>query len=320
MEGRNLNQMRKLSIFILIIFCLTNLQLNGQSFTELNSEINGIVYKSLDFRSEILDTGFSYTIYLPPYYHTTHDSLPVLYLLHGYGGDENSWIARCNIHRIIDSLINTGEIPPVIVIMPDGRNSYYINDYQFRFPYEDIIVTELIPYIDSTYRTISQKRCRLIAGLSMGGYGAIVLSIKHPDIFGECISLSAAIRTDEMIINAKSADYNKKFSTLFGGELQGEERISEHWKAYSPFYLVDDSTSDKLKSVNWYFNCGMNDFLIQGSEALHRLYLKWEIPHEYHVRIGSHNWEYWKTGIIEGIKFAGQRISESDIKTSRTYF
>jgi S-formylglutathione hydrolase FrmB len=299
--------MRYISLFIPVIFCFINLQLNGQSFTELNSEIKGTVYKSLDFNSKIVDNKLKYSVYLPPYYHTSNDSFPVLYLLHGYGGNETSWIDRCNIHRIIDSLILIREIPPMIIVMPDGKNSYYINDYQHKFPYENIFIGELIPYIDSTYKSLPFKKFRYIAGLSMGGYGAVVLSIKHHDVFGICIALSAALRTDEMIINEDSSKYSNKFSDLFGGELQGSARVNEYWRSYSPFYLLNDSISGKLKNTYWYINCGMNDFLIQGNESLHAAFLKLEILHEYHVRVGSHNWEYWKTGIIEGIKFAGKK-------------
>ncbi len=297
-------------LIILLVFHAGFNRLNGQSFAELNSDIRGTIYKSLEVNSKVLNNKLEYSIYLPPYYHTTADSFPVLYLLHGYHGDETSWIDRCDIHIIIDSLIKIEEIPPLIVVMPDAKNSYYINDYLLQFPYEDLFIREFIPYIDSTYKTFPHSRYRIIAGLSMGGFGAIIHSIKHTDVFGSCIALSAAVRTDEMIINMKSEDYDNKFSRLYGRDLEGNERINEHWENNSPFYLINDSTSDKLKSINWYFDCGMNDFLINSNELLHQIFLKYSIPHEYHVRIGTHNWEYWRTGIIGGIKFAGQKLSK----------
>lgn len=196
----------------------------------------------------------------------------------------------------------------MIIIMPDGRKSYFINDYQQQFPYEDIFTGELIPFIDSTYKTLQQKRYRFIGGLSMGGYGALILSIKHPDMFGVCIALSAAVRTDEMIASVDSANYINKFSVLFGSEFQGNERINEYWKSYSPFYLLNDSISGEIKSISWYIDCGIDDFLIKGNEALHTAFLNLGIKHEYHVRAGSHDWEYWKKGIIEGMKFSGLSI------------
>lgn len=295
-------------LILLSVFYAGFLRSAGQSFTELNSDIRGTVYKSLEANSSIVENKFMYSIYLPPYYHNSNEGFPVLYLLHGIRGDETSWIDRCKIHIIIDSLIQIKELPPLIIVMPDGKNSYYINDYLLQYPYEDIFIKEFIPYIDSTYKTISNTRYRIIAGLSMGGYGALINSIKHTDIFGTCIALSAAVRTDEMIMNMKPADYDRKFSHIFGTDLEGKERITEHWKDNSPVYLVNDSISEKLKSISWYFDCGTNDFLINGNELLHQIFLKYTIPHEYHVRIGTHNWDYWRTGIIGGIKFAGQKI------------
>jgi enterochelin esterase-like enzyme len=297
-------------LIILFVFHAGFNRLNGQSFAELNSDIRGTIYKSLEVNSKVLNNKLEYSIYLPPYYHTTADSFPVLYLLHGYQGDETSWIDRCDIHIIIDSLIKIEEIPPLIVVMPDAKNSYYINDYLLQFPYEDLFIREFIPYIDSTYKTFPHSRYRIIAGLSMGGFGAVIHSIKHTDVFGSCIALSAAVRTDEMIMNEKPEDYDNKFSRLYGSDLEGNERITEHWENNSPFYLINDSTSDKLRSINWYFDCGMNDFLINSNELLHQIFLKYSIPHEYHVRIGKHDWEYWRTGIIGGIKFAGQKLSK----------
>ena len=297
-------------LIILFVFHAGFNRLNGQSFAELNSDIRGTIYKSLEVNSKVLNNKLEYSIYLPPYYHTTADSFPVLYLLHGYQGDETSWIDRCDIHIIIDSLIKIEEIPPLIVVMPDAKNSYYINDYLLQFPYEDLFIREFIPYIDSTYKTFPHSRYRIIAGLSMGGFGAVIHSIKHTDVFGSCIALSAAVRTDEMIMNEKPEDYDNKFSRLYGSDLEGNERITEHWENNSPFYLINDSTSDKLRSINWYFDCGMNDFLINSNELLHQIFLKYSIPHEYHVRGGKHDWEYWRTGIIGGIKFAGQKLSK----------
>ncbi len=297
-------------LIILFIFHTCIPGLKGQSFTEINSEIRGTVYKSLEVYSNILNDKLNYSVYLPPFYHTSADSFPVLYLLHGFKGDETSWIDRSKIHKIIDSLITRGEIPPVIVVMPGAKNSYYINDYLHQFPYEDIFINEFIPFIDSTYKTLPYPGCRIIAGLSMGGFGAVIHSIKHTDLFGACIALSAAVRTDEMTVNMKPEEYGSKFSHIYGSNLEGNERITEHWANNSPFYLINDSLADRLRSIDWYFDCGMYDFLITGNEILHQIFLKYNIPHEYHIRIGSHSWDYWRTGITEGIKFAGQRLGE----------
>jgi enterochelin esterase-like enzyme len=300
-------------LIILSVFHGCIIRSNAQSFAGLNSDIEGTVYKSLEIKSNIHNDNIRYSVYLPPYYHASSDSFPALYLLHGFKGDETSWINRCNIHVIIDSLINLGEIPPLIVVMPYAGNSYYINDYMLEFPYEDIFIRDLIPYIDSTYKTLPYSGYRIIAGLSMGGFGAVIHSVKHTDIFGTCIALSAAVRTDEMAMNMKTEEYDSKLSPLYGSNLEGSDRITGHWTDNSPFYLINDSISDILKNTHWYFDCGMDDFLIKGNESLHRIFLDYGITHEYHMRIGTHNWEYWRTGITQGIKFAGRRLGELNL-------
>jgi enterochelin esterase-like enzyme len=295
-------------IFAVRFLCHNTVSTAQQSFTHLNSNINGTVYRSIGYRSEITGSTLMYSVYLPPFYYSSADSFPVLYLLHGYGGSETSWIDRCNIHVIIDSLIRSGDIPPMIVIMPDAKNSYYINDCEGRFPYEDIFIKELLPFVDSTYKTCSGRANRIIGGLSMGGYGAVIYSILHHEYFATCIALSSAIRSDEMILNQRQDDYNNKFGPLYGNGLVGEERLTELWKSYNPLYMINDSVAGILKSINWYIDCGTDDFLLPGNEMLHQLFLKYNIPHEYHVRIGAHNWEYWRAGIIDGFKFAGRKL------------
>ena len=108
----------------------------------------------------------------------------------------------------------------------------------------------------------------------------------------------------------KSEEYDIKFSHVFGEDLDSKERITENWKGNSPFNIIGDSISDKLRTNNWYFDCGMNDIFVQGNEMLHQLFLKYNIPHEYHVRIGSHNWEIWRDGIINGIKFTVLKLGK----------
>jgi enterochelin esterase-like enzyme len=296
-------------LFFAVRFLCHNTVLTAQqSFGQLNSGISGTIYRSIEYRSEITGGTLMYSVYLPPFYYSSADSFPVFYLLHGYTGSDASWIDRCNIHVTIDSLIRSGDVPPMIVIMPDAKNSYYINDYAGRFPYEDIFIHELIPLVDSTYKIYTGRACRIIGGLSMGGYGAVIHSILHHEYFGTCIALSAAIRSDEMIINETQDDYNNKFGPLYGNGLAGEERLTELWNSYNPLYMINGSTASVLKGINWYFDCGTDDYLLPGNELLHQMFLKFNIPHEYHVRIGAHNWEYWRTGIIDGLKFAGRKL------------
>ncbi len=272
------------------------------------SQPQGKVLLSKELTSKILGQKMYYSIYLPPsYFLNTKNRYPVLYLLHGFDGDETSWIRRSNVDHLADSLINSKNITPFIIVMPDVSNSYCINNYNNTFSYEDFFVSELIPYINSNYRTYPNQENEAIGGLSMGGFGALLIPIKHPGLFGVSISLSAAVRTPEIFMQLPQANYEKKFASIYGDSLKGADRITEHWKNNSPYYLIDSSNADTLKRINWYIDCGMQDFLFSSNDAFHDLLMKYNIHHEFHMRVGEHNWNYWRDGFINSMVYLGKK-------------
>jgi enterochelin esterase-like enzyme len=293
---------RKLN-FGALFLCFVTLQL---SF----SQEKGSVLGSVKIESEILHKTVDYSVYLPYSYNSDTLKYPVIYLLHGFGGDETSWLVRCNLANLADSLIYEGVLPETIIIMPDGDNSYYINDYKSKNNYEDFFITEFIPGIESKYRIIQTKNDRTICGLSMGGFGAIILPVKHPDLFGYSISLSAAVRTPDEFASLAQVKYETNFSPIFGDSLKGKNRITEHWKNNSPYFLIDSVSAKDLCTINWFIDCGMNDQLYSSNKAFHEILLTNNIPHEYHMRVGSHNWNYWRSGFIEGMIYLGKLLKE----------
>ena len=141
-------------------------------------------------------------IYLPPSYDSSDKTYPVIYLLHGFGGNERSLVDEMGEELavfIIDGLINDGSLKEMILVMPDGRNkyggSYYLNS-ELIGNYEDYVAIELVDYIDKNYRTIPDREGRAIAGASMGGYGSITLAMKHPDTYSAVVSLSPPLGFD----------------------------------------------------------------------------------------------------------------------------
>jgi enterochelin esterase-like enzyme len=281
----------------------------AQSCTGDKNETKGTVLQSLPFFSKTANDTIVYSLYLPPDYHAAPDSFPVFYLLHGLGGDENSWISDFSVDRIADSLIQAGAIPPVIIVMPDGRRSYYINDYCNGLPYETVFIGEFIPFIDSTYKTKDSKPYRAIGGLSMGGFGALVSAFRHPEYFSAVVALSAAVRTDSMIINEKAEKYNTVFRPVFGDSIQQYKKVTRHWMENNPLYLTERQP-DTLKSVFWFIDCGLYDYLLPGNEALHDLFVRYRIPHEYHVRPGNHDRLYWNSALIPALLFTGRVLKE----------
>lgn len=272
-------------------------------FFQLSAQ-NGKVLESMEFKSNLVNYQVKYSIYLPPDYETSQRNYPVLYLLHGYTDDETGWIQFGEANSIADEGIANGDFSSCIIVMPDGQVSLYCNHYNGKDPWEDMFIQEFIPFIEKEYRIRSKKEFRAIAGLSMGGNGALLLAMRNTDLFSTCVAMSAAVFTDEEIL----ADYgnNNYFRDIFGADMK--KGVSEHWKANSPMHLVESVDMQKLKSVRFYIDCGDDDFLYKGNSSLHIKMRDLKIPHEYRVRQGEHQWSYWRTGLVDGLKYISEKF------------
>lgn len=265
---------------------------------------NSKVLESLKFESKLVKYPVKYTVYLPADYETSNRNYPILYLLHGYSDDETGWIQFGEANMIADKGVRNGDYPPCIIVMPDGKVSWYCNNFDGTDPWEDMFIKEFIPFIEKQYRVRSKKEFRAIAGLSMGGYGALMLSMHNTDLFTSCVAMSAGVFTDDEI--SASDSYDGYFKNIYGPK--PEKGMSEHWKANSPLHLLDRVDTEKLKSVSYYIDCGDDDFLYKGNTALHVKMRDLGIPHEYRVRNGGHEWNYWRTGLYDGLKFISEKF------------
>ena len=198
----------------------------------------GIVRESLTMTSEILDQDVRYTVYLPSDYETSERYYPIVYLLHGYTDDDTGWLQFGEANRIVDQGIADGDIPPMILLMPDGGVSWYINNYDNETRWEDMFVEEFIPHIESKYRVRAEKEFRGISGLSMGGYGSLVLSMRHPDLFVAAAAFSSGVVTDEGLQAIPAERWDMPFGALYGRGLEGPARLTEHWRRYSVLDIV----------------------------------------------------------------------------------
>ena len=160
----------------------------AQSFAQ-----KGKVIESLIFKSTIVNYPVKYSVYLPADYETSQRSYPVVYLLHGFSDDETGWIQFGEAGEIADKGMAEGAFPECILIMPDGKVSWYINSANGKDRWEDMFIKEFIPQIEKEYRIRAKKEFRAIGGLSMGGYGALGLSMRNPDLFSSCIALSLSL-------------------------------------------------------------------------------------------------------------------------------
>jgi len=260
----------------------------------------GIVKESLTVKSAVLGRDIRYSVYLPSDYYSSNRLYPVLYLLHGYTDDETTWIQNGEVQITADKLITKRELVPLIIIMPDGGLTWYINNYSDSIRYEDAFFLDFMPTIEKVYRIRSDKKFRAIGGLSMGGYGALLYSFKHPDIFSGCIAFSAAVRNDSLMI--KRLKIGESNSVICYGKLRGDS-LPENWKINSLLDLAKSTPYEKLSSVKYYIDCGDKDALIYGNSLLNFILNDRQVPHEFRVRNGKHEWIYWRNSIKEGLDF-----------------
>lgn len=253
--------------------------------------------------SKIMGKDVRFNVYLPADYATSNRSYPVVYLLHGYTDDETGWTQFGEVNRYADKAIADGSISPMIIVMPDGGTSWYINSYDGKEKYEDFFIKEFMPTIEKNYRIKANKRFRGIAGLSMGGYGTLNYALKYPDLFVACAPLSAAVWDDAAVETTPDDRWENVFGQLYGRGLKGKDRLNKAWYDNSTMKLIETKSADDLKKVKYWIDCGDDDFLIKGNCLMNIALTEKGIPHEFRIRDGAHNWTYWRTGIIDALSF-----------------
>ena len=256
------------------------------NFSKGFAQENLRIIEGLSIESEILGQAVKYSIILPEEYHTTKKSYPVVYLLHGLGDDESSWLEYGRVNQYTDGAVKQGEIQPMIYVMPQGFRNYYVNDYAGTFLYEDMFIDELVPFIDNTYRTIPDRDHRATMGYSMGGYGALILPLKHPEVFTISVPLSISVRTDQQYKTEDASGWDDQWGRLFGGVGEtGENRITDYYKQHSPFHIFKAPNLTKFSDLKLYIDNGDDEYtLCRSNEELHVLLRDRNFPHEFRVR------------------------------------
>ncbi|MCR6719915.1 MAG: esterase family protein [Chitinophagaceae bacterium] len=278
--------------------------------TSLLKAQSGKVLDLQTTKSPIMGKAVNYMVYLPPDYATSTRSYPVVYLLHGYTDDHTAWVQFGEINRLADKAIAEGIIPPMIIAMPDADSSFYVNSFDGKINYEDFFFKEFIPTIEKNYRTLAQKRYRGIAGLSMGGYGSMLYALKHPDVFAATAPLSAAFFDDSTIIKMPNAGWNMPLGIAYGTDLEGANRLTKSWYDNSIHELIRTKSANDLRKVRYWIDCGDDDFLMEGNCMVHISLSRKGVPHEFRMRDGGHDWNYWRTGIIDALAFIGKSFRQ----------
>jgi S-formylglutathione hydrolase FrmB len=281
--------MRTLKLFIAAILIST--AIHAQQST---------IYENKSFHSDKLQREVNYALYLPASYNTSDKAYPVLYLLHGGSGSHVDWVRNGTVQQIADQSIAAGESIEMIIVMPDAWNTWYANGTEPNSNYEDMFINELIPYIEANYRTITQKSYRAIAGLSMGGFGALNYTLHHPDLFGITCAYSPAVRTDNDITEMEQNTYDNRFHTLFGTKGKaGNARLNAAWRRYDVLTQVREFPEADRRKLNIHVYCGDDDYLYPGNTQLWGELNKARIPFQFRVLDGAHTWSFCRMSLRE---------------------
>ena len=264
-------------------------------------ESNLITLEDESMYSHILKQEVKYSICLPEDYHHSKGKYPVVYMLHGLGDNASSWLEYGRIDSFVKQRVKSGHIIPMIYVMPEGYRTYYVNDYYGKFKYQDMFIKELIPHIDKKYRTQADKAHRATIGYSMGGFGALTLALNNQDVFGVTVPLSISIRTDEQYMTEEASGWDDQWGRLFGGVGEtGEKRLTDYYKKNNPFDMLKKGNP----ATRIYISNGDDEgTLARSNEELHMMMRDKNIPHEFRVRNGGHEFSYWFNALFDGLNF-----------------
>ncbi|MDR2557008.1 MAG: esterase family protein [Bacteroidales bacterium] len=261
----------------------------------------------LQIDSKILGMPIKYSVLLPAdYVKNPNKRYPVVYLLHGLGDDHKSWNDKwLNIAGYIDIWENTEGLEQMIYIMPQGFRSYYVNRYDGKFNYMDMFIEEFVPKMDTVYRTVADREHRAVAGYSMGGFGAMILASKHPEIFSVSVPLSMSFRTDEQYMTESASGWDNQWGAVFGGKgLNGEARLTDYYKQHCPYYMFTEQTVPQYLSVKYFYDCGDDEEqLLVANNRLHTQLRNIGFAHEFRVRNGAHTSSYWANAMQKALPY-----------------
>lgn len=271
--------MRKINSILFLLFIFVCFTLAQTKVTVVEDSIYSPALKAYS----------KFNVVLPANYYMSDERFITIYLLHGYTGDYNDWISRTN-------LVKYARDYNFIIVTPDGKNSWYVNSPNKKNSnYENYIIKELIPYIGKKYRAMDTRHGRVIAGLSMGGYGALRLALKYPGTFYYSAAFSGAFYAPTVINEAKKNPdkFMQEYIDIYGTE------PGEFWNDGDVHQLIEKSDITKLPYL--YITCGKDDnpHLFDSNRQTANLLQKKKALYEYHELPGAHNWMYWDKAINE---------------------
>jgi putative tributyrin esterase len=249
------------------------------------------------FQSQALGRSMKYRVLVPQDYDAADRRYPVLYLLHGLTGDYKDWTTRTNLAEYTRTMA-------LIVVMPDGENQWYTNAAEGNARFEDYITTDLPADVVQKYRTVNSRYGRAIAGLSMGGYGALKIALRRPAQFAVTGSFSAAFavtREGELEKAIGGGVEAERMGKIFGPS------GSDTRKQNDVFALA--AAMKPAASPYVYIDCGTADGLIASNREVVAALQKAGVAYEYHEIAGGHSWDYWDRRVREFLPILMKKLA-----------
>lgn len=274
---------------LVLLLCLLGLQAQAGEITRAAAP------------SPSLKRDFPYLVYLPDGYASSTNRYPVLYLLHGAGGDETDWVVRGHIKEVADGLIARGAIPPSIIVMPGCPTCWWVDGRQDKA--ESAFWNDLVPNIDRTYRTIARREGRVVAGVSAGGYGAVRYGLKYPDRITAIAALSPAIYSDTP--PAESAARIQPPFMGADGKFNQTAWATRNYPSLLAAYYAQPNR------VGVYVLSGDDDTLgIAFESALFHKRLSARQPGLCELRVldGEHSWSLWASALPDAMTYLYRRM------------
>jgi S-formylglutathione hydrolase FrmB len=249
---------------------------------------------TLEVMSIAMQKKLKTAVVLPDSYKNSTKAFPVLYLLHGGSGSFRDWLTappdKTLLHKLSDQY-------NIIIVTPDGGGtppSYYFDSPKDKSSqYETFISKELIEKIETAYRTIKDRKGRIIDGLSMGGHGAFFIATRHPDLYCAAGSMSGVMNINTATWKVP-ADFAKSRADNFARLLGPPKDTLNPYSDYTIIGMVDKMKANDVKII---FDCGVDDFLIETNRELHKRLVANGTSHDYTERPGKHEWPYWENAL-----------------------
>jgi len=299
MNAKDPRRARRAIVLAAVLLFINATSVNSQVAAKRAQPRHTVRVETIQFQSTLVGKPLPYNVILPGDYRASATRYPVLYLLHGWAGHYSDWVTRTNIADYASQY-------RIIVVMPEGNNGWYSDSATYASDkYESYILQELIPDVQRRYRTIESRYGRGIAGLSMGGYGALKFGLKSPGTFAFAGSLSGSLEaptwTEEEMKSLKSI-YDSSVAA-FG------PRDSQQRKTNDLFEIVRTMSAARVSALPYfYFDCGTSDFFLPGNEKFATLLSEKKIPHEFRELPGDHGWPYWDQQVRELLQIAAEKL------------